>query len=89
MMLLWTAFVILIMMFPTSVDPTAQQMNYTVAVFGGWILLCIVYYYLPVYGGVHWFKGPIANVPVEPGTPVEKVSVDGRDEKKEEGSVEE
>ena len=24
--------------------------------------LSIIWYYFPVYGGVHWFKGPIATV---------------------------
>lgn len=37
-------------------------MNYTVAVFGGVMVLSLIYYYLPKYGGKHWFTGPIANV---------------------------
>ena len=38
------------------------DMNYTIIVLGAWLTLCIVYYYLPVYGGVHWFRGPISNI---------------------------
>ena len=60
-------------------------MNYTIVVLGAWIALCLVYYYLPVYGGVHWFRGPIANTDMdEDGLQAsdksEQVSV--RDEKK-------
>ena len=55
-------FVMLILVFPSNPDPTARTMNYTVLVIGSWILLCLVYYYFPVYGGVHWFQGPVANV---------------------------
>jgi len=58
----WMIFSIVILIFPTSPDPTAPEMNYTVVVLGGWIALCLVYYFLPVYGGVHWFRGPISNV---------------------------
>lgn len=31
-------------------------------VLSGWILLSLGFYYLPVVGGKHWFKGPVANV---------------------------
>ena len=37
-------------------------MNYTVVVLGGVLLLSIIWYYFPVYGGVHWFTGPVRNV---------------------------
>lgn len=36
-------------------------MNYTVVVLGGYMALAISWYYCPVYGGVHWFNGPVAN----------------------------
>ena len=67
-------FSIIIVMFPTT--PTvagAGDMNYTVAVAGGWLLLCIIYYYFPKFGGVYWFTGPISNVELD--TPAEKVTV--------------
>ena len=37
-------------------------MNYTVVVLGGVLILSLVWYYFPVYGGVHWFTGPVPNV---------------------------
>ena len=37
-------------------------MNYTVVVLGGAFILSLVWYYFPVYGGVHWFKGPVPTV---------------------------
>ena len=49
-------------MFPTTPGPTGATMNYTVVVGGGWILLCVAYYYFPKYGGIHWFTGPVANI---------------------------
>lgn len=55
-------FSIAILIFPASPAPGAPDMNYTVVVIGAWLALCLIYYYLPVYGGVHWFKGPIANI---------------------------
>ncbi|KAH9946459.1 amino acid permease-domain-containing protein [Amylocystis lapponica] len=47
---------------PLFTRPTGADMNYTIVVLGVWIALCLVYYYLPVYGGVYWFRGPIANI---------------------------
>ena len=29
---------------------------------GGTLVIAVAYYYLPVYGGVHWFEGPIRTV---------------------------
>lgn len=37
-------------------------MNYTVVVLGGVLSLSLVWYYFPVYGGVHWFAGPVSNL---------------------------
>ena len=39
-------------------------MNYSVVVLGGVLLLSIAWYYFPVYGGVHWFTGPISNIDI-------------------------
>ncbi|KAF7344056.1 putative amino-acid permease C11D3.08c [Mycena venus] len=58
----WMLFMTVVLMFPSAPDPTAMTMNYTSVVFGGVLLLSVGYYYLPMYGGVHWFRGPIANV---------------------------
>ena len=65
-------FSILIVMFPTTPGPDAQDMNYTVVVAGGWILLCVIYYYFPKYGGMYWYKGPMANIVLD--TPHERLS---------------
>ena len=37
-------------------------MNYTVVVWGGTLLLSLVYFYFPKYGGVYWFTGPVSTV---------------------------
>lgn len=52
-------FFVIVFMFPTTPRPTAEDMNYTVVVLGGVFLFAIGYYYFPVYGGIHWFQGPI------------------------------
>lgn len=59
---IWMIFGIVIVVFPSLPDPSGPTMNYTSVVLGGWITLCLVYYYFPVYGGVHWFRGPIRNI---------------------------
>ena len=45
-------------LFPTSPDP----LSYTVAVWGGTLVLAVIYFYLPKYGGKNWFTGPISTV---------------------------
>ncbi|KAF7332989.1 APC amino acid permease [Mycena venus] len=59
---LWMWFMTVVLMFPTAPDPTPQTMNYTAVVLGGVLLLALCYYYVPSVGGVHWFRGPVANV---------------------------
>ncbi|KAL4071559.1 amino acid/polyamine transporter I [Scleroderma yunnanense] len=56
------AFMIVIFCFPTSPGANVTSMNYTVVVLGGVLLLSLVWYYFPVYGGVYWFTGPVPNV---------------------------
>ena len=51
-------FAIVIFAFPSAPGPDAQEMNYMPVVYGAWIGFCLLYYYMPVYGGVYWFKGP-------------------------------
>ena len=55
-------FMGIVFLFPTTPQTSVQEMNYTVAVLGGVILLSLVWYYFPKYGGVHWFTGPVSNV---------------------------
>ncbi|OCH88536.1 APC amino acid permease [Obba rivulosa] len=62
------AFTIVVFSFPESPAPSGSSMNYTVVVLGAWVALCLVYYYFPVYGGVHWFNGPRANIKIAKGT---------------------
>ena len=58
----WNVFAIIVVIFPSDPDPDANTMNYTVAVGGGWIGLCIMYYFFPRYGGRYWFTGPVTNI---------------------------
>ena len=58
----WMTFMTIVVMFPTTPSPTADTMNYTVVVLGGVLILSLIWYYFPVYGGVHWFTGPVPNV---------------------------
>jgi hypothetical protein len=55
-------FTSIICVMPTTKHTNAQDMNYTAAVLGGVFILSLVWYYFPVYGGVHWFEGPVPNV---------------------------
>ena len=57
---------IIVFLFPTTPQVTAQTMNYTVVVLGGWIILSLIWYYFPKYGGVNWFTGPVRNVARNP-----------------------
>ena len=52
----------IVFLFPTAPAPVAFSMNYTVVVLGGVLALSVIYFYFPKYGGVYWFKGPVANV---------------------------
>ncbi|KAJ8594344.1 amino acid transporter [Rhizopogon salebrosus TDB-379] len=58
----WMLFMIVIFLFPATPQITVQEMNYTVVVLGGFMSIAVGWYYFPVYGGVHWFNGPIANI---------------------------
>ena len=57
-------FMSIVFMFPSSPTTTAQDMNYTVVVLGGTMLLSVVWYFFPKYGGVYWFMGPVPNIGV-------------------------
>jgi amino acid transporter len=54
----WMTLTSIVFFFPTTMQASASNMNYTVVVLGGGFILSLVWYYLPVYGGVHWFEGP-------------------------------
>jgi len=55
-------FMSIVFMFPTTPITDAPDMNYTSVVICGIMLLSIIWYYFPKYGGVYWFKGPIPTV---------------------------
>ncbi|KAF8064170.1 APC amino acid permease [Lyophyllum atratum] len=59
---LFMMFMSVVFFFPPSPATTVQDMNYTVVVLGGVMILSVVWYYFPKYGGVHWFTGPISNL---------------------------
>ncbi|TDL27161.1 amino acid transporter [Rickenella mellea] len=59
---LWMTFMGIVFLFPTTPQTDAPDMNYSVVVLGGVLILSLVWYYFPVYGGVHWFTGPVPNV---------------------------
>ena len=54
----WMVFSVVILAFPAAPRPDAQEMNYMVVVWGGWLALCLAYYAFPRVGGACWFEGP-------------------------------
>ncbi|KAI6137894.1 amino acid/polyamine transporter I [Pisolithus tinctorius] len=56
------AFMIIVFSFPATPTTNAADMNYAIVVLGGVMVLSLVWYYLPVYGGIHWFTGPVPNI---------------------------
>ncbi|KAK2462642.1 hypothetical protein APHAL10511_005375 [Amanita phalloides] len=55
----WMGLMSLIFCFPANPSPGASDMNYAAIVFGGVLILATMYFYVPKYGGMYWFKGPI------------------------------
>ncbi|KAK7457065.1 hypothetical protein VKT23_010366 [Stygiomarasmius scandens] len=60
--IIWMCVMSVIIMFPANPAPGVSGMNYTVVVQGGVLGLAILYYFIPRYGGRHWFKGPVVTV---------------------------
>lgn len=58
----WMVSMSIVFFFPTTKHTNSQEMNYTVVVLGGVLILSLIWFYFPVYGGVHWFKGPVPTV---------------------------
>lgn len=88
-------FMNVVFMFPTNPVTDAPDMNYTctsslwpysvvsfasAVVICGIMLLSVVWYYFPVYGGVHWFKGPISTVDHEDERASGPQSIDSKDD---------
>ena len=61
----WMMSMSIVFFFPMRKHTNAQGMNYTAVVLGGVLILSLVWFYIPVYGGVHWFKGPVRTVEVD------------------------
>ncbi|KIM41913.1 hypothetical protein M413DRAFT_71101 [Hebeloma cylindrosporum] len=59
---LFMAFMGTVFLFPSSPHTNVTDMNYATVVFGGVMVLSLVYYYFPKYGGVYWFKGPVRTI---------------------------
>jgi len=59
---LFMMFINVIFLFPTQPHPDAADMNYSVVVMGGVLIFSLIWYYFPKYGGVNWFRGPVATI---------------------------
>ncbi|KAK0228871.1 amino acid permease-domain-containing protein [Armillaria fumosa] len=68
----WMTFMTVVFIFPLTPSPRVGGMNYTVVVQGGVLVLSVVYFYCPKYGGMYWFKGPVSTVEV-PAVQVKEV----------------
>jgi hypothetical protein len=55
-------FLGIVFLFPTTPKTDVADMNYTVVVLWGALILSLVWYFMPRYGGMHWFTGPVANI---------------------------
>jgi len=60
--ILYMSFMVVVLLFPTMPDPDVEGMNFAVVVLGGTLLLSVVYFYFPRYGGKTWFTGPIHTI---------------------------
>ena len=58
----WMTFIFILLLFPTYPDPNAQEMNYAVVVLGFVLVFCVVYYWVPGFGGRTFFKGPVRTI---------------------------
>ena len=59
---LWMFFIIVVLFFPTYQKPDATEMNYAIVVVGSVVILCLIYYYFPKYGGKTFFQGPVKTI---------------------------
>ncbi|KAG6908706.1 hypothetical protein DXG01_003639 [Tephrocybe rancida] len=59
---LFMLFMSIVIFFPTTPTTDAPNMNYTVVVLLGIMVLSVIWFYFPKYGGIYWFTGPVANI---------------------------
>ena len=76
---LFMVFMTIVFLFPSTPQTSVQEMNYTVVVLGGVLLLSLVWFYFPVYGGVYWFTGPVANIDTRSSS-IDRTSTDSEKE---------
>ncbi|TFL06889.1 amino acid/polyamine transporter I [Pterulicium gracile] len=71
----------IVFLFPSTPETTVQDMNYSVVVTAGVLVLSLVWYFFPRYGGRYWFSGPVRTVDsdVYPGTGSAASTIEGRD----------
>ncbi|KAM3089472.1 hypothetical protein ACMFMG_001064 [Clarireedia jacksonii] len=58
----WMTFIFIILLFPSYPNPTPDEMNYAVVVLGFVLIFCVVYYWMPGFGGKTFFKGPVRTI---------------------------
>ena len=68
----------IVLLFPASPNPQTEDMNYASVVLFGTLILSLVWYWFPVYGGVHWFEGPVPTVGKGKGSGGDGEDSDGR-----------
>ncbi|KAF7373370.1 Gaba permease [Mycena sanguinolenta] len=59
---LFMLFLGIAFLFPTTPQTDVGDMNYTIVVMGGVMVLSLIGYFMPIVGGKYWFKGPVANI---------------------------
>ncbi|KAG6331475.1 hypothetical protein ID866_7617 [Astraeus odoratus] len=79
-------FMNIVFFFPQVPTVNGTNMNYTVVVLCCVLVLSLVWYYLPVYGGVHWFTGPVPNI--DKGLDIMEIDAAKRKESVGDGDVE-
>ncbi|RPD67500.1 amino acid transporter [Lentinus tigrinus ALCF2SS1-7] len=81
----WTAFVIVLFLFPSGVNPTADTMNYTVVVIMGVFMFASLSW---IFSARKWFKGPVRTIGTS--TSDDSIAHDGEElEEKNEMRIEE
>lgn len=58
----WMTFVFILLLFPSYPDPSPDEMNYAVVVLGFVLIFCVVYYWMPGFGGKTFFTGPVRTI---------------------------
>ena len=59
---IWMTFIFIILLFPSYPDPSLDEMNYAVVVLGCVLIFCVVYYWIPGFGGKTFFTGPVRTI---------------------------